>query len=184
LLWCRFDHEMVGQNSPGLQPWVSWSARCALKASPTPRSRGANRGGRASSRAARMCHNPKVYIRPRSQHGLVFGSNPAAAGRGRDPSRAMDGTQSKNEAPCEWRPRLVFWCSFSNSRATTQGRVPLSGHLFLAANPGLKPWAMICSRFAAKPDSLLAYSRKPFHGLTFSTRKIRNNPYCLLLTDH
>jgi hypothetical protein len=52
----------------------------------------------------------------------------------------------------EWRPRSVFWCSGSNSRTTPQARVPLSGHLFYAGNPGLKPWAMICSRFVAKSE--------------------------------
>jgi hypothetical protein len=150
----RAAQELVGfcresgfREQPRASALGKLRSETALKASPTPRSRGANRGGRASSRAARMCHNPKVCIRPRSQHGLVFGSNPAAAGRGRDLSRAMDGTQSKNEAPCEWRPRLAFWCSVLNSRTIPQGRVPLSGHLFLAANPGLKPWAIISNHF-------------------------------------
>jgi len=47
------------------------------------------RGGHASPRAARMYDNLKAYFRPRSDHTLGFGNNPAAAGRGRDPSRAM-----------------------------------------------------------------------------------------------
>jgi hypothetical protein len=33
----------------------------------------------------------------------------------------------------------------------------LSGRVLGASYPGLKPWAMICSRFAAKSDSLLGF---------------------------
>jgi hypothetical protein len=32
----------------------------------------------------------------------------------------------------------------------TKHRVPLSGHILLPPDPGLKPWAVLCSRFAAK----------------------------------
>ena len=40
-----------------------------------------------SHRAARMCSNPEVYCLLQSPNALSFG-NPAAAGRGRDPSPA------------------------------------------------------------------------------------------------
>jgi hypothetical protein len=33
-------------------------------------------------------------------------------------------------------------------------RAPLAGRIFLSANPGLKLWAMICSRFAATSPGL------------------------------
>ena len=44
-------------------------------------------GGRASPRAARTCPDPRAYFRPRLQCVVGFVNNPAAAGRGRDPSR-------------------------------------------------------------------------------------------------
>ena len=43
---------------------------------------------------------------------------------------------------------------------------PLSGRLNYLPNPGLKPWAMFCSRFAAKPDWLLGFSLISFRVYT------------------
>jgi hypothetical protein len=45
-------------------------------------------------------------------------------------------------------------------------RSPLSGRLNYLPNPGLKPWAMFCSRFAAKRDRLLGCSLIPFRIFT------------------
>jgi len=57
-------------TDPGFQPWVSWFTRRALKASSTPRSRGAIRGGRASPRAARTFPTQRCISRPRLQDVL------------------------------------------------------------------------------------------------------------------
>jgi hypothetical protein len=44
-----------------------------------------------------------------------------------------------------WAARVIF------HRA--RHRVPLSGHLLLSPDPGLKPWAVLYSRFAAGSDT-------------------------------
>jgi hypothetical protein len=49
----------------------------------------------------RACQNPVVYSRLRLLNVLGFGNNPAAAGRGRDPS------QDPNPSPHERRPGRV-----------------------------------------------------------------------------
>ena len=54
---------------------------------------------------------------------------------------------------------LSLWAVLFHPRA--EHRVPLSGHLSQTPDPGLKPWAVLYSRFAAKSD------RSPaghFHG--------------------
>src|SRR5258708_19663461 len=47
------------------------------------------RGGRASPHAARTCLTPKNVFTSAVTNVLGFGNNPAAAGRGRDPSPKM-----------------------------------------------------------------------------------------------
>jgi hypothetical protein len=69
---------------------------------------GVFRGGCVSPRAARTCHHPAAYFRPRPKHVRGFGHN---GSRGRDPSRRWAHTPSlrvagfededENEAPCE-----------------------------------------------------------------------------------
>ena len=110
-------------TDPGFQPWVSWFTRRALKASSTPRSRGAIRGGRASPRAARTFPTQRCISRPRLQD--VLGSADKRIARTRslpDPPRCCASRVA---------PDVGVRC-----RITTQtsriplARAPLSGRIF------------------------------------------------------
>jgi len=51
----------------------------------------------------------------------------------------------------KWRPRRVFRL-FACYQQCAQHQAPLSGHLLQQRDPGLKPWAVLFGRFAAKSD--------------------------------
>ena len=65
-----------------------------------------------------------------------------------------------------WSIGVLEYCTNLELHPASAGLGVLSGRLNYLPNPGLKPWAMFCSRFAAKPDSLLGCSLIPFRIFT------------------
>jgi hypothetical protein len=143
----------------GLQPWVSRN-RKRPESIFNPLS-GCNSGGRASSRAGKTCQvarnnfiaRSKEHVRLREpSRGRGTGTRSLPRMRPRS-SRVGCASQVAAEygAPrirrvkSPWYQQIDLTCrsSMPNRRA------PLSGRVLESANPGLKRWAILCSRFAA-----------------------------------
>ena len=96
---------IVGHGSARLSALLTHPLAFVRSTVPTRRGRRVQIGEGARPRAPRgLATTQMLYFCPRLRHVLGFVDNPAAAGRGRDPSRALGGTHSKDEAPHEPSP--------------------------------------------------------------------------------
>jgi hypothetical protein len=126
--------------SPGLQPWVDGLKRARPESTPNPADAGCN------SKLAQYSNTPILH------HSAWPDSRTRTTTRTR--------TKRLTSGARHW---IVWPRDNETSSANTFGRhfssfVPCpptmedsQGASFGNGNPGLKPWAMICSRFAATP---------------------------------
>jgi hypothetical protein len=136
-------------TDPGFQPWVSWFTRRALKASSTPRSRGAIRGGRASPRAARTFPTQSCISRPRLQD--VLGSADKRIARTRslpDPPRCRASRVI---------PDVSVRCRITAQRLISSW-APFSRASSDIPNQGLKPCAHLQPHRASVRDWLPGFA--------------------------
>jgi hypothetical protein len=120
-----FTAKRLQNLAQGFNPGLVVSARCALKASPTSRSRGAIPNWR-STPTLQYSITPRDRIR----------------GRGRE--------RSAPRVPPEWYSVRVS-CRVKELAASLEIWCPCRARRSQNLHPGLKPWAKFCNCFAVKP---------------------------------